>query len=232
MNLNEILQETVYFGAALSIFFYWIGTLIQKKWKLSILNPLLICLVLVILFLKIFHIDYETYDAGAKYITYFLTPATVCLALPLYRQMQILKKNLPAILISILLGCLAHFFVVWGIAALFHLNDALFLSFLPKSVTTPIALGISDKIGGLQEITVIGVTFAGLMGAILGPALLKLFGIRNPAAQGLALGSASHAVGTSRAVELGEIQAAMSSLAIVVTGILTVIICPLLLSVL
>ncbi len=230
MDLNTLLSNSVYFGSVLSIFFYWVGFQIQKKWRFSLFHPLLICLILIILFLKLFRIDYETYDYGAKYITYFLTPATVCLALPLYRQLTLLKENLPALLTSIFLGCLAHFGIVVALALAFSLDTEIMVSFLPKSVTTPIAIGISEKIGGLPEITVVGVTFAGLMGAILGPAMLKLFRIEEPAAQGLALGSASHAVGTSKAVELGEVQAAMSSLAIVVTGILTVLICPFLLS--
>lgn len=230
MNLNDLLQESVYFGVTISILCYWLGSLLQKRWKCPILNPLLIAMILIIFFLSIFRIDYETYDYGAKYITYFLTPATVCLALPLYRQLQLLKQNWPAILIGIFSGCIAHFFIVAGLAHTFSLHSQLTLSFLPKSVTTPIALDICKEIGGLEEITVIGVTFAGLMGSILGPLLLTIFRIKEPIAQGLALGTASHAVGTSKAVEMGEIQAATGSLAIVITGILTVILCPFLLS--
>lgn len=224
--MNEILQTSVYFGVALSIFTYWIGWNIQKKWKYAVCNPLLISMILIIAFLSVFDISYETYQYGAKYITYFMTPATICLAVPLYRQIQKLKENIVAILISILCGALAHVAIIVGIAAVFSIDNTLTFSLLPKSVTTPIALGISGEIGGIAAVTVVGVCIAGIMGAVAGPSVLKLVRIKEPVAQGLAIGSASHAIGTSKAVELGEVQAAMSSLAIVVTGILTVIIVP------
>lgn len=225
-NLNEILQQSTYFGAFISIFFYWIGYYLQKKLKKPFLNPLLIALVLIIALLSFLQVDYETYQLSANYITYFLTPATVCLAVPLYKQLTLLKKNLAAILIAVLAGCISHLIVVAGLSFLFHWNRDFLFSFLPKSVTTPIALGICNESGGMEELTIIGVTVAGLTGSILGPALLKLFQIKNPIAQGLALGTASHAIGTSKAVELGDIQAAVSSVAIVITGIMTVILIP------
>lgn len=227
MNINELLGESLFFGMALSLIAYRIGFVVQKKWKKVFLNPMLIAVVLIISFLLLTGISYETYAYGAKTLSYFLTPVTVCLAVPLYRQLQVLKKNLAAILISIAIGCLAHGAVVIAVLAVFGVEDRqLVYSLLPKSVTTAVALGISSEIGGIQGITVIGVMIAGIGGAVMGPALLKLVGVTEPVAQGLAIGSASHAVGTSKAIELGEIQAAMSSLAIVVTGILTVIIVP------
>lgn len=225
--MNEILADSVYFGVAISIFAYWVGCYCKKRWNNPILNPLLIAMVIVIAVLVIFGIDYETYDYGAKYITYFLTPATVCLAVPLYRQVQALKDNVTAVMIGIFCGCLAHAAIVVGIALLFRVDKMLLLSFLPKSVTTPIALGICGEIQGISAITVIGVVVAGISGAVLGPTILKCIKVTEPVAQGLAIGTASHAVGTSKAIELGEIQAAMSSLAIVVTGVLTVVLVPL-----
>ena len=173
-----------------------------------------------------FHIDYDTYNNTAKYLTYFLTPATVCLAVPLYKQFQALKDNLAAVFVGIFCGCVTHIAIMAGLAVLFKVDYVFFLSLLPKSVTTPIALGISEEIGGIGSITIIGVVFAGMLGAIMGPSILKLVGVKEPVAIGLALGTASHAVGTSKAVELGEIQAAMSSLSIVVTGLLTVVMVP------
>ena len=190
------------------------------------MNPLLIAIVLVIVFLLITGISYETYQYGAKYLSYFLTPVTVCLAVPLYKQMETLKKNMAAILISIAIGCVTHAGVLIAITTMFKMDKQLLMSVMSKSVTTAIALGVTNEIGGIQGITVIGVMVAGISGAVVGPTLLKLFHITEPVAQGLAMGSASHAIGTSKAIELGEIQAAMSSLAIVVTGILTVIIVP------
>lgn len=224
--MNELLQESVYFGVAVSLFAYWVGIKCRKKWDIPVMNPLLIAMVLLIVVFLGTGISYETYSYGAKYLTYFLTPATVCLAVPLYRQVKVLKKNLPAVFLSIGCGCLAHAVTIVGLSIVLRLEDEILLSFMPKSVTTAIALGVSEEIGGIQSLTVVGVCVAGMMGAILGPALLKWLHVTQPEAQGLALGTASHAIGTSKAVELGEVQGAMSSLAIVVTGILTVILLP------
>lgn len=226
MNINEMLSESLFFGMILSLLAYKIGFEIQKKYKKVFLNPLLIAIVIVIGVLLITGISYETYRNGAKYLSYFLTPVTVCLAVPLYKQMETLKKNMAAILISIAIGCATHAGVLIAITAIFKMDKQLLMSVMSKSVTTAIALGVTGEIGGIQGITVIGVMVAGISGAVIGPTLLKLFHITEPVAQGLAMGSASHAIGTSKAIELGEIQAAMSSLAIVVTGILTVVIVP------
>jgi len=226
MNMNEMLSESLFFGMIVSLLAYKIGFEIQKKWKKVYLNPLLIAIVLVIVFLLITGISYETYQYGAKYLSYLLTPVTVCLAVPLYKQMETLKKNLAAILISISIGCVVHAGILIAVTVLCKMDQQLLLSVMSKSVTTAIALGVTGEIGGIQGITVIGVMIAGISGAVVGPSILKMFHITEPVAQGLALGSASHAVGTSKAIELGEIQAAMSSLAIVVTGILTVVIVP------
>lgn len=224
--MNELLSDSVFFGVAVSIAAFRIGEKIRRKWKLPIFNPLLIATILVIAVLLLCDIDYETYNQGAKYITFLLTPATICLAVPLYRQIEVLKKNVAAIVISILCGCVAHVLIIVGIALLFGVDEVLILSFLPKSVTTPIALGISSEIGGIQAVTAVGVVLAGILGAVTGPIVLKVCRITEPVAQGLGLGAPSHAIGTSKALEMGEIQGAMSSLAIVVTGILTVVIVP------
>ena len=225
-NMNELLSDSVFFGVAISIAAFWIGEKIQQKWKLPVFNPLLIATVLVILVLMLCDIDYETYNQGAQYITFLLTPATICLAVPLYRQIEVLKKNVAAIIISILCGCVAHLLIIIGIAWLFGVDEVLILSFLPKSVTTPIALGISNEIGGIQAVTVVGVCTAGILCAVIGPVVFKIFKVTEPVAQGLGMGAPSHAIGTSKALEMGEIEGAMSSLAIVVTGILTVVIVP------
>ena len=232
MDINEVLGESLFFGMILSLLAYKIGFEIQKKYKKVFLNPLLIAIVLIIVFLLITGISYETYQYGAKYLSYLLTPVTVCLAVPLYKQLQTLKQNMTAILISVAIGCVAHAGVLIAVATLCKLDKQLLMSVMSKSVTTAIALGVTGEIGGIQGITVIGVMVAGISGAVLGPSILKWFHITEPVAQGLAMGSASHAIGTSKAIELGEIQAAMSSLAIVVTGILTVIIVPWIVSVL
>lgn len=226
MNLNDFLAESVFFGIVLSLAAYKIGFEIQRKYKKVFLNPLLISIVIIISFLLVTGVSYETFQKGASRLSYFLTPVTVCLAVPLYKQLQVLKENVAAILISIFLGCLSHAGILIAITAAFRMDKQLLFSLMPKSITTAIALGVSDELGGIAGITVIGVMVAGISGAVVGPVLLKLFRIRDPIAQGLALGSSAHAIGTSKAVELGEVQAAMSSLAIVVTGIMTVVIVP------
>lgn len=224
--MNEIFTGSVFFGVCITIGAYQLGCLMQKKWKLSVLNPLLTASVLIITVLLIFRIDYETYEEGGRYISVFLTPVTVCLALPLYRQVLILKKNAAAVICGVFSGCIAHGALLFAMAALFRLDRKLFFSLLPKSITTPIAVGISKEIGGIEQVTIVAVIVTGIIGAAIGPWFLKALRIREPVAQGLAMGSAAHAVGTSRAMEMGETQGAMSSLAIVVNGILTVLILP------
>lgn len=224
--MNELLTNSVFFGIALSLCCYFAGVKLQKKTGIALLNPLPVAAVMIIVILCVLQIDYETYDIGAKYITYFLTPATVCLAVPLYRQVKLLKENAAAILCGILAGCVGHALVVAALGLCFALDRVSVISILPKSVTTPIAMGVCEESGGITGIVVIGVMIAGNIGAVFAPALLKLIKITEPEAQGLGIGCCSHALGTSTAVKLGEVQAAMSSLAIVVTGIMTVIIVP------
>lgn len=228
--MANILTDSIFFGMFFSIFAFWIGFQIQKKWKNPFLNPMLISVVLIISTLLVTRIPFSTYQNGAKYLSYFLTPVTVCLAVPLYKQIQVLKDNLVAVLVSSGIGCIAHGIIVIGIMTAFHMDHALLYSLLPKSITTAIALGVSAELGGISGITVIGVMIAGIGGAVVGPFVIKLCHIEEPVAQGLAFGSASHAIGTSKAIEYGEIQAAMSSLAIVVTGLMTVVIVPIIAS--
>lgn len=230
--MKEILTNSVYFGVAVSLLAYMVGTWVKKKLPYSFMNPLLIAMLLVSIVLTVLDVDYKTYDAGAKYITYFLTPSTICLAVPLYKKFQVLKQNKMAILLGILVGCICHGLTIMGLAMWLKVEDEMMLSLLSKSVTTPIALGICSEVGGVSGITILGTTIAGLMGAIVGPAVLKVAKITEPVAQGLGIGAASHAVGTSKMVEVGEVQAAMSSLSIVVTGLMTVVVVPVLLQVL
>lgn len=225
--MNELLGDSLFFGMALSIFAYWAASRLRAKLQYAVLNPLLISSVFIIAALLLFHIDYETYAYGARSISNLLTPATVCLAVPLYRQLQVLKKNGAAVAAGIFCGCLAHAAVILGASYSILSKEKLVLSILSKSVTTAIALGVTEELGGIPAVTILGVMIAGLLGAILGPYLMKLLRIEEPVSQGLAMGTASHAIGTSKAMEMGELQGAMSSLAIVVTGLLTVLLAPL-----
>ena len=224
--MNELLSESVYFGIVISLLFYRVATIISKKVKFTFCNPLLITILFVIAVLLLFRIDYETYNYGAQYLTYFLTPATVCLAVPLYRQFEILKKNVVAILLSIGAGCISHAIGVGVLGIAFRLSPELKAALLPKSLTTAIAIGVSEELGGITSVTIVSVVITGILGATIATKLFQVLKIEEPVAQGLACGTASHAIGTSKAMELGEIQGAMSSLAIVVTGIMTVILAP------
>lgn len=224
--MDNFLQNSAYFGFFLTLFGYWLAVKISKKVKSTLCNPLLISIILIIFFLKLTGISYETFDNGAKYINYFLTPATVCLAVPLYRQIKLLKENVWAIVISIFSGSVACAALIFVMSKIFALNGEIYASLVPKSITTAIALGMSEELGGMASVTVMAVFITGIGGAVIANTVFKLAKIEDPMAQGLAIGTASHAIGTSKALEMGEIQAAMSSLAIAVTGVMTVIIGP------
>ena len=224
--MNELFANSAYFGVVLSLLCYWAALKISAKVKSTLCNPLLVSSLIIIAVLLLLGVEYETFDKGASYLTYFLTPSTVCLAVPLYRQFEVLKSNLKAILLGIFSGCIACMITLISLAAVFAFTPELTASILPKSITTAIAIGLSEEIGGMPAVTVACVVFTGIFGACTASALFKLFKIEEPVAQGLATGASAHAIGTSRAIELGEVQAAMSSLAIVVTGIMTVVIVP------
>ena len=217
----------VYFGIVISLLSYWIAVQIRKLLPYPIFNPLLISAVISIGILIIFDIDFDTYNKGAQFITFLLTPATVCLAVPLYKQVQILIKHLDAILISLFSGCLAGIVSIFIMCLIMKADPVIYYSLLPKSITTAIAIGVSDKLGGNSTITVGIVIITGILGAIIAKSICKLFKIKHPVAIGLALGNSAHAIGTSKALEFGEIEGAMSSLSIVIAGLLTVIIAPL-----
>ncbi len=221
--MKEFLVSSVFFGAFISLLAYEIGLVIRKKLKLDIFNPLLISIALVILFLAVTGIPYEEYEAGGKYISYLLTPATVCLAVPLYEKLNLLKENWKAIFAGILAGVLTSLVGVLALSALFGLDHELYVTLLPKSITTAIGMGVSEELGGIVTITVAVILITGVLGNVFAELICRIFRITDPIAKGLAIGTASHAVGTSKAMEIGEVEGAMSSLAIAVAGILTVI---------
>jgi len=224
--MNDILLSSTFFGVSISLLTYFFGMFLRQKFNYAIVNPLLISAILTIAFLLIFDVDYETYNQGAQYLSIFLTPATICLAVPLYRQLQVLKQNVVTVIVPITCGVVAHGVTLITLSKLFNVDDILMRSLLPKSVTTPIAVGICHELNGIEVVTIMGVMIAGIIGAVLGPVVCNLLRIKEPIAQGLGIGSASHAIGTSKALEMGELQGAMSSLAIVVTAILNVIVVP------
>lgn len=225
--MKNLFDSTAYMGAFLSLGVFFLGKWIQKKTKISICNPLLIAIVCIILFLKCSGIEYDAYYQGAEKLQFFLTPATICLAVPLYRKLELLKKNAFVILISIFAGTISSFISVFVICTLVGSSHDFFVSMLPKSITTAIGMGVCEELGGIVTITVAVIIVTGIVGSILCDVVFRFFHISNPVAQGIALGTSAHAIGTSKALSMGEVQGAMSSLSIAVAGVLTVILAPL-----
>lgn len=219
--MNAFFTESVYFGVVLSLAAYEIGRLLQIRFRLAVLNPLLIAILLTTAAVCLLGVGYKSYYAGAKHISYLLTPATVCLAVPLYEQLTLLRRNLAALAAGILSGVLASFVSVLALSKLFRLSHAEYVTLLPKSITTAIGIGVSESLGGIASITVAVIIVTGILGNVIAEGLFRALRIRHPIAKGLSLGTAAHAVGTARAMEIGEVEGAMSSLAITVCGLLT-----------
>lgn len=226
--MRDAFASSAYFGAVLSVAAYSFGMWLKKKTGLAVCNPLLVAAVIIVPVLLVSGITYDEYMLGAENISYLLTPATVCLAIPLYKQLRLLKENKAAVFCSIAAGVVANALTIFVLCLLFKMEHVHYVTLLPKSITTAIGKSLSAELGGYPAITMAAIMITGLFGAAIAPALLRLFRIRDPLAQGLAIGTASHAAGTSTAVQMGEIQGAASSLAIVVTGLLTVVAAPLL----
>lgn len=220
--MQEILKSPL-FGIVLSIFAYEAGVWINRKTRCAAANPLLIAILLVIGVLVLFDIPLESYQAGGDIISLFLAPATASLAISIYSQLPLLRKNLLPVLLGCTAGSIASMGSVYLLCRAFRLDDAITASLLPKSVTTPIAIEIAAQHGGIVPITVAMVVLTGILGAVAAPLLIRLFRVKSPVEAGLAIGACSHAVGTSKALELGEAEGAMSSIAIGVSGLLTVV---------
>ena len=214
-------------AVVISLLAYELGFILQKKTKWAIFNPLLIAMLLVISFLTIFQIDYSIYQEKTKYISFLLTPATVCLAIPLYEKMQILKKNWKAIMVGIGVGVLTSMGSIVCLAKLMKISYEQYVTLLPKSITTAIGIGVVNEFGGYETITVATIILTGIVGNICAEPICRIFKIKNPIAKGVAIGTGAHVIGTTKAMEMGEIEGAMSSLSIVVAGMMTVILAPL-----
>ena len=220
--MNDFFRESLFAGVTLSLLSYFIGSVLKKKFKLGIFNPLLISIIITIIVLAVSGVDYNVYNQGARYLSWFLTPATVCLAIPLYEQWSLLKKNYKAVVVGIASGVLTSLTTVLVLSKIMNLSHAEYVTLLPKSITTAIGMGVSEELGGYVTITVAVIVVTGVLGNIFGELICKIFRIKEPIAKGLALESAAHAIGTAKAMEMGEIEGAMSSLSIAVAGILTV----------
>lgn len=226
-GIRLILEQTQYFGLVLSIGAYLFACWLKNKTKLAILNPLLVSAALIIACILGVGMDYETYNKGASYLSWLLTPATVCLAIPLYKQLHLLKKHADAVAVGITSGVVTSavsIFLMCKVQGMAHVH---YVTLLPKSITTAIGMGISEEAGGIVTLTVMSIILTGVLGNMAGETVLKLLKVRHPVARGLAMGTSAHAVGTAKALEMGEIEGAMSSLSIAVAGLMTVIVVPL-----
>jgi len=224
--VNDLVMSSAVFGVVISLVGFWIGSYLKKKFNYAVVNPLLIAIVFVIVILIIFKIDYSAYYSSARYLSYLLTPATVCLAVPLYSQVEKLKKNLVAILCAVFAGVLTSLTSVLAISVVFRLSHLDYVTLLPKSITTAIGMGVAEELGGVTSVTVPVIILTGIFGNLAGEFVCRLFRVTDPIAKGLGIGCASHAIGTSRAMEWGELEGAMSSLSIVISGIFTVVLAP------
>ena len=203
--MTDFCNNSVYFGVAISLVGYVIGVQLKKKFKLAVLNPLMISIIFVVGVVLLFKLDYPSYKKQAEILNYLLTPATIALAIPLYQQLSLLRKNLLAVICGIISGVFASMSSVLAMSVLFSLSHEDFVTLLPKSITTAIGMGVSEELGGIQTITVAVIIVTGVLGNVIGEGVCKLFRITEPISRGLALGTAAHAIGTAKALEMGEI---------------------------
>ena len=226
MTMAELLNAFSLFPLVLTLGAYQFGLWCRKKWDSPICNPILIAVILVVGVLLLTGLPVENYQAGTEGIQWLLTPATVCLALPLYEQLKILKKNLSAVLIGVAAGTFTSLIVIIILCRVFGLESQISISLLPKSITTAMGIVLSRQSGGIAPLTTSAIIVTGILGSLIGTTLCKLLKLKDPVAQGAAFGTASHVIGTSKATELGSLQSAVSSLSLTVAGILTAILFP------
>lgn len=223
----DFLHVSAFFGIFISLLGFLIGGLIKSFLKSKSFNPLLFTIIFVISALTLFGIDYDTYAKSADFLGYLLTPATICLAVPLYERRELVRRNFPAIAVGIFMGVFSSAVSVWALSLLFGFSHVQYVTFLPKSITTAIGMGISEELGGMPNLTAVSIIITGIIGNIAATPLFRLLKIEDPIAVGIAIGSSSHAMGTVRAMEIGETEGAMSGLAIALAGLLTVAAAPL-----
>lgn len=222
----EIFTTSTYFGATITIAAFILASIINKKWPNPFTTPLFLATISVVMVLLLLNIPYEGYNQSAKYLTYFLIPVTVCFAVPMYRQLPLLKKHIWSILFATFVGVIASVVTVCIVVALIGLADIIARSLVSISVTTALAIGITRKLGGIISLTVSAVIITGILGASVSDKLCKWMKLENPISRGLAIGNASHAAGTVKAMEMGKIEGSFSSLAIVLSGLMTAIMAP------
>lgn len=221
--MSNFFSNSIFFGVLLCLLSYQAGVFLRQKTEIAALNPLLISIIIVIFVLVLFNIKFKDFYNGSKYISYLLTPATVALAIPLYSKLTLLKSNFKAIMSGLIAGVLTSLISIFVMSLLFGLSHEYYASMLPKSITTAIGIGVSEELGGISTITTAVIIVTGVFGNVSADIVYKIFNIKNPIAKGIGLGSSAHAIGTAKALEMGETEGAMSSLSIAVAGIITVI---------
>ena len=221
--MNALVQNCACFGVFLCLGAYFLAVRINRRWKSPLTNPLLLAVACIIAVLVLCRVDYTVFRDSAGPLSYLLTPATVSLAIPLYRQLEQLRRHARAIVLGVLSGVLTSSLSILAMSALFGLSHAHYVTLLPKSVTTAIGMSLSSELGGAAAITVTAIVVTGILGNCMAVFLCRLFRITEPVARGIAIGTASHALGTSKAIELGEVEGAMSGLSIAVAGLMTVV---------
>ena len=222
--------ETPIFGVVLTVMSFNMGVYLQNKTKNPLFNPLLISILAIIVFLSFTKIPYENYKIGGDFINYLLGPITIVLAVPLYKQIDLLKKYVVEIFIGIGCGVVTSFISIVIIGSIMNANIDIVNSLIPKSITSPMGISLAGTINGIEAVTVVAIILTGILGAIAAPTIFKVGKINNPIAKGIALGTSAHALGTSKAIELGEVEGAMSGLSIGISGLITVILIPIILN--
>lgn len=225
--MTEFLAASPYFGVVLTLSMFLLAYLINRRWPSPFTTPLFLATVFIIIVLLETGISYTDYNSGAQYITYFLVPLTVSLAVPMYKQLPLLKRHVLPILLAILIGVVCSVLTVIFICIFFGLGDIIARSLVSISVTTAIAIGITEKMGGVVALTVSSVIVTGILGASVSDIVCRKLGLRSAIARGLAIGNASHAAGTTKAMQMGPVEGALSSLAIVLSGLMTAVVAPL-----
>lgn len=226
------LLKSPFFGILLSLVMYSIGVLINKKVKSPITNPLLLAMALTIIFLKITKISYGDFNVGGQYITFLIAPATVAIIINLYKNFDLFIKNFVPVMAGVIAGVFTSVLSVYIMSKLLGLDDVIRTSIVPKSLTTAIGIAISGEYGGIQAITIVCMVITGIGGAVVAPIVMKLVNVTDPVAQGVGIGTSSHAAGTSKAIQMGEVQGAMSGLSIALAGFVSVLVIPLIIKLL
>ena len=221
--MTEFLSSSTFFCVSLTLIAFSAASALQRKWKVAMLNPIVLSAAVIIAVLKLLNISNAAYQAGCQILSFLLTPATICLSISFYEQFQNLKKHLLAVTLGVAAGTVASIGAIWAMAKAFGLDSALTASMLPKSVTTAIGVALSTELGGIAAITTAAIIITGIFGNIVGPSLCRLFRLDDPVAQGAAFGTSAHVIGTTRALEMNALAGAVSSLSLTLAGIVTCI---------